>query len=38
MKLFYRCISRPPSAASATGIKWIHAKELKELKENIIAI
>ncbi|XP_046963565.1 2-oxoglutarate dehydrogenase, mitochondrial-like [Vanessa cardui] len=30
------CISRPPSAASATGIKWIHAKELKELKENIV--
>ncbi|XP_045447014.1 2-oxoglutarate dehydrogenase, mitochondrial-like [Melitaea cinxia] len=32
------CISRPPSAASATGIKWIHAKELKELKENIVAL
>ncbi|CAH0729240.1 unnamed protein product, partial [Brenthis ino] len=32
------CISRPPSSASATGIKWIHAKELKELKENIIAL
>ncbi|OWR47555.1 2-oxoglutarate dehydrogenase [Danaus plexippus plexippus] len=32
------CISRPPSAASATGIKWIHAKELKELKEKIIAM
>ncbi|XP_075970043.1 2-oxoglutarate dehydrogenase, mitochondrial-like [Anticarsia gemmatalis] len=32
------CISRPPSAASATGIKWIHAKELKELKEKIAAI
>ncbi|XP_064071460.1 2-oxoglutarate dehydrogenase complex component E1-like [Vanessa tameamea] len=30
------CVSRPPSAASATGIKWIHAKELKELKENIV--
>ncbi|XP_034829933.1 2-oxoglutarate dehydrogenase complex component E1-like [Maniola hyperantus] len=30
-------ITRPPSAASATGIKWIHAKELKELKEAIIA-
>ncbi|XP_063531460.1 2-oxoglutarate dehydrogenase complex component E1-like [Cydia strobilella] len=29
-------ISRPSSAASATGIKWIHAKELKELKEKII--
>ncbi|XP_028038162.1 2-oxoglutarate dehydrogenase, mitochondrial-like [Bombyx mandarina] len=32
------CISRPPSAASATGIKWMHAKELKELKEKIIKI
>ncbi|KAL0893530.1 hypothetical protein ABMA27_013726 [Loxostege sticticalis] len=32
------CISRPSSPASATGIKWMHAKELKELKENIIKI
>ncbi|XP_030023535.2 2-oxoglutarate dehydrogenase, mitochondrial [Manduca sexta] len=32
------CISRPPSSASATGIKWIHAKELKELKEKIVAL
>ncbi|XP_053625470.1 2-oxoglutarate dehydrogenase, mitochondrial-like [Plodia interpunctella] len=32
------CISRPSSSASATGIKWIHAKELKELKEKIIAL
>ncbi|XP_026329029.1 2-oxoglutarate dehydrogenase, mitochondrial-like, partial [Hyposmocoma kahamanoa] len=31
------CITRPPSPASATGIKWIFQKELKELKENIIA-
>ncbi|KAJ2952486.1 hypothetical protein O0L34_g6803 [Tuta absoluta] len=29
-------ITRPSSAASATGIKWIYNKELKELKENII--
>ncbi|KAI8435368.1 hypothetical protein MSG28_003687 [Choristoneura fumiferana] len=32
------CITRPPSSASATGIKWIHAKELKELKEKIIEL
>ncbi|XP_063821458.1 2-oxoglutarate dehydrogenase complex component E1-like [Ostrinia nubilalis] len=32
------CITRPSSPASATGIKWIHAKELKELKEKIIQI
>ncbi|KAL4714161.1 hypothetical protein ACJJTC_008515 [Scirpophaga incertulas] len=33
-----KCISRPPSSASATGIKWMHAKELKELKEAIIKL
>ncbi|XP_013141305.1 PREDICTED: 2-oxoglutarate dehydrogenase, mitochondrial-like [Papilio polytes] len=32
------CISRPPSSASATGIKWLHQKELKALKEAIIKI
>ncbi|RVE54954.1 hypothetical protein evm_000321 [Chilo suppressalis] len=32
------CISRPASPASATGIKWMHAKELKELKEAIITL
>ncbi|CAH0604432.1 unnamed protein product [Chrysodeixis includens] len=31
------CYSRPSSAASATGIKWLHAKELKELKDKIVA-
>ncbi|XP_047021875.1 2-oxoglutarate dehydrogenase, mitochondrial-like [Helicoverpa zea] len=31
------CISRPASSASATGIKWVHLKELKELKDRIIA-
>ncbi|XP_013182328.1 PREDICTED: 2-oxoglutarate dehydrogenase, mitochondrial-like [Papilio xuthus] len=32
------CIARPPSSASATGIKWLHQKELKALKEAIIKI
>ncbi|CAG5011401.1 unnamed protein product [Parnassius apollo] len=32
------CISRPTSAASATGIKWVHSKELQELKEGIIKL
>ncbi|XP_052756857.1 2-oxoglutarate dehydrogenase complex component E1-like isoform X1 [Galleria mellonella] len=32
------CISRPSSSASATGIKWVHAKELKELKEKIVML
>lgn len=34
---YFRCITRPPSPASATGIKWIYQKELQELKEKIIA-
>ncbi|KAJ8722985.1 hypothetical protein PYW07_004165 [Mythimna separata] len=37
LKMKIGCISRPASAASATGIKWVHNKELKELKENIIS-
>ncbi|XP_045515713.1 2-oxoglutarate dehydrogenase, mitochondrial-like [Pieris brassicae] len=32
------CISRPASSASATGIKWIHAKELTDLKNKIIEL
>ncbi|XP_072944236.1 2-oxoglutarate dehydrogenase complex component E1-like [Epargyreus clarus] len=32
------CISRPSSSASATGIKWMHAKELTELKAKIIDV
>ncbi|KAJ8722988.1 hypothetical protein PYW07_004168 [Mythimna separata] len=32
-----KCISRPASAASATGNKWMHAKEVQDLKANIIA-
>ncbi|XP_049867197.1 2-oxoglutarate dehydrogenase complex component E1-like [Pectinophora gossypiella] len=32
------CISRAPSPASATGIKWMYAKEVKELKEGILKL
>ncbi|KAJ8725375.1 hypothetical protein PYW08_003558 [Mythimna loreyi] len=31
------CISRPASAASATGNKWMHTKELQDLKAAIIS-
>ncbi|CAB3234742.1 unnamed protein product [Arctia plantaginis] len=31
-------IGRAASPASATGIKWLHQKELKELKEAIVAL
>ncbi|XP_037973779.1 2-oxoglutarate dehydrogenase complex component E1 isoform X2 [Plutella xylostella] len=32
------CISRPPSAASATGMKWLFNKELEALKEAIVRL
>ncbi|CAH1646327.1 unnamed protein product [Spodoptera littoralis] len=32
------CISRPSSPASATGIKWVHTKEIKELKAKMVQL
>lgn len=33
-----RCIARPSSPASATGIKWLHMKEIKELKAKMVEL
>ncbi|KAH9634827.1 hypothetical protein HF086_012241 [Spodoptera exigua] len=32
------CISRPSSPASATGIKWVHMKEIKDLKAKMVEL